>query len=59
MFPHGYYGETHWAAPNGKTPEAALYASILRNIRKDKEAKYVKADRGTFKLIRRSAHTKF
>jgi hypothetical protein len=40
----------YWKSPNGKTPEATLYASILRNIRKGKEAKFVKADRGTFKL---------
>jgi hypothetical protein len=42
----------YWKSPNGKTPEATLYASILRNIGKGKEAKFVKADRGTFKLNR-------
>ena len=40
----------YWQSPNGKTPEATLYASILRNIRKGKETKFVKADRGKFKL---------
>ena len=40
----------YWKSPNGKTPEATLHASILGNIRKGKEAKFVKADRGKFKL---------
>jgi hypothetical protein len=42
--------KSYWKSPNGKTPEATLYASILRNIHKGKEAKFVKADRGTFNL---------
>jgi hypothetical protein len=27
-------GKGYWQSPTGKTPEATLYASILRNIRK-------------------------
>jgi hypothetical protein len=39
-----------WSSPGGKTPEATLYSSILRDIRKGKDARFVKADRGTFAL---------
>ena len=39
-----------WASPGGKTPSQTLYASILRNIRKGKDARFVKAARGTFGL---------
>lgn len=37
-----------WASPGGKTPSQTLYSSILRDIRKGKDARFVKADRGTF-----------
>jgi hypothetical protein len=39
-----------WTSPGGKTPEATLYASILRDIRKGKDATFAKADRGLFTL---------
>lgn len=39
-----------WASPSGKTPSQTLYAAILRDIRKGKDAQFVKADRGTFAL---------
>ena len=39
-----------WTSPGGKTPDATLYASILRDIRKGKDATFAKADRGLFTL---------
>jgi len=40
-----------WSSPGGKTPEATLYASIIREIAKrGDEARFVKADRGRFTL---------
>jgi len=39
-----------WSSPGGKTPAQTLYASILRDIRKGKDARFVKADRGTVAL---------
>jgi hypothetical protein len=39
-----------WASPAGKTPSQTLYASILRDLGKGKEARFVKADRGMFTL---------
>ena len=38
----------YWASPGGKTPSQTLYSSILRDIRKGRDARFVKADRGTF-----------
>ena len=43
----------YWASPGGKTPSQTLYASILRDIRKGKDVRFVKADRGTFALAKR------
>ena len=40
----------YWSSPNGKTPSQTLYAAILRDIRKGKDARFVKADRGMFTL---------
>ena len=40
----------YWTSPGGKTPEATLYASILRDIRKGKDARFKKTDRGAFAL---------
>ena len=40
----------YWTCPGGKTPSQTLYASILRDIRKGKDARFVKADRGMFTL---------
>ncbi len=38
-----------WKSPGGKTPEATLYAAIIREISaKGKEARFVKHDRGLF-----------
>jgi hypothetical protein len=39
-----------WTSPGGKTPEATLYASILRDTHKGKDATFAKADRGLFTL---------
>jgi hypothetical protein len=40
-----------WRSPHGKTPEATLYAAILREIAaKGKQARFVKASPGHFKL---------
>ena len=39
-----------WKSPGGKTPEATLYASILRDIRKGKDARFKKTGPGTFAL---------
>jgi hypothetical protein len=39
----------YWKSPNGKTPAATLYSSILREIeKKGKEARFKKADPGKF-----------
>jgi hypothetical protein len=40
----------YWTSPGGKTPSQTLYSSILRDIRKGKDARFMKADRGTFAL---------
>lgn len=38
-----------WTSPNGKTPEATLYAAIIREIRdKGDEARFQKVERGLF-----------
>ncbi len=40
-----------WSSPGGKTPEATLYASLLRQIKtKGKEARFKKVARGQFDL---------
>ena len=41
-----------WTSPAGKTPDATLYASILRDLRKGKDARFVKAGPGRFALNR-------
>jgi hypothetical protein len=42
-----------WNSPGGKTPEATLYASIIREIaNRGKESRFKKADRGAFVLAR-------
>jgi vancomycin resistance protein YoaR len=39
----------YWSSPNGATPQATLYAAILREIKvKGKEARFQKTDRGKF-----------
>lgn len=41
----------YWSSPGGKTPEATLYAAILREMKaKEKEARFRKAERGKFEL---------
>lgn len=43
-----------WSSPGGATPDATLYASILRDINtKGKEARFKKTDRGQFALAGR------
>ena len=43
-----------WSTPNGATPEATLYASILREINgKGKDARFKKVERGGFALVAR------
>jgi hypothetical protein len=39
-----------WASPSGATPDATLYSSILRDLRKGKDARFKKTDRGQFTL---------
>ncbi len=40
-----------WTSPGGKTPEASLYASIIREIaKKGEEARFRKVSRGRFVL---------
>jgi HB1, ASXL, restriction endonuclease HTH domain len=40
-----------WTSPGGATPDATLYASILREINtKAKDARFKKVDRGLFAL---------
>ncbi len=41
---------TNKASPGGKTPEATLCASILRDTRKGQDAQFRKVDRGLFIL---------
>ncbi len=41
----------YWQSPNGATPQATLYAAIIREVRvKGKEARFVKAERGKFAI---------
>ncbi len=40
----------YWTSPAGKTPEATLYALILRDVRKGKDARFLKSERGMFAL---------
>lgn len=41
-----------WSSPGGKTPEATLYASILRDLRKGKDSRFKKTAPGKFALNR-------
>lgn len=41
----------YWTSPGGKTPQATLYAAILREIqKKGAEARFAKTERGHFTL---------
>jgi hypothetical protein len=43
-----------WTSPGGATPDATLYASILREVNtKGRDARFKKVDRGQFSLARR------
>ena len=43
----------YWSSPSGKTPEATLYASLLRQIRdKGADSTFQKTGRGLFALNR-------
>lgn len=39
-----------WTSPGGATPDATLYASILRDLKKGKQARFAKVERGQFTL---------
>ena len=43
----------YWTSPGGKTPPQTLYSSILRDVRRGKDARFVKAARGMFALTKR------
>ena len=38
----------YWSSPGGKTPAATLYSSILRELSKGTESRFVKTTRGKF-----------
>ena len=39
----------YWTSPNGQTPEATLYAAIIREVRdKGKASRFAKSERGKF-----------
>lgn len=41
-----------WKSPGGKTPQATLYAAIIREITaKGKEARFRKVERGQFEFV--------
>jgi hypothetical protein len=42
-----------WSTLVGATPEATLYSSILRDLRKGKDARFKKVSRGQFTLAGR------
>ncbi len=47
-----------WTSPGGKTPEATLYAAIIREIAaKGKQARFRKTERGTFVATEHAAAT--
>jgi hypothetical protein len=41
-----------WESPGGKTPHATLYASILRDLNKGKDARFKKTAPGKFALAK-------
>ena len=41
-----------WKSPSGKAPHATLYASILRDLKKGKDARFKKVAPGTFALAK-------
>jgi hypothetical protein len=41
--------KNYWTSPNGATPQATLYAAIMRELKtKGKDARFVKTGRGKF-----------
>jgi hypothetical protein len=41
--------KNYWTSPNGATPQATLYAAIMREVKtKGKDARFVKTERGKF-----------
>jgi hypothetical protein len=39
----------YWTSPNGATPQATLYAAMMREVKtKGKDARFVKTERGKF-----------
>ncbi|MEX2287741.1 MAG: winged helix-turn-helix domain-containing protein [Planctomycetaceae bacterium] len=43
----------YWKSPGGKTPQATLYAAIIREVAtKGKDARFKKTDRGRFTLAK-------
>jgi len=42
----------YWKSPGGKTPHATLYASILRDLKKGKDARFKKVAPGKFTLAK-------
>jgi len=43
----------YWKSPGGKTPQATLYAAIIREIAtRGKDARFKKTDRGQFTLAK-------
>lgn len=48
-----------WTSPNGKTPEATLYAAIIREIAaKAKASRFVKVERGLFAAAKPAPQSK-
>ena len=41
-----------WSSPGGKTPHATLYASMLRDLKKGKDARFRKVAPGKFALAK-------
>ncbi|MGB7323401.1 MAG: winged helix-turn-helix domain-containing protein [Rubripirellula sp.] len=39
-----------WESPGGKTPHATLYSAILRDLKRGDESRFVKTERGRFKV---------
>jgi len=38
----------YWTSPGGKTPAATLYSAILRDLKKGKDSRFKKTDKGRF-----------
>ena len=40
----------YWTSPGGKTPASTLYSAILRELKKGKDSRFKKTDKGRFAL---------